>query len=143
MTTVSPEGEMVGMTVNSFSSLSLDPPLILWGIAYSATGYDSFQIGTPFAVNVMADGQEDLALRFAKSSGDKFRDVKVHSGLHDVPLIDGCVAYLECVTDARHPGGDHDIIVGRVNRIFNIGRPPLLFHCGKFRILATSPSAAE
>ena len=130
-------GEWVGITVSSFNSLSLDPPLILWSIARESVSYGSYQVGSPFAVNVLSAGQEDLALGFARTGRDKFDTVPVHLGLNQVPLIDGCVVYLECETEARYPGGDHDIIVGRVKRIYNIGRAPLLFHIGELKPLGS------
>lgn len=140
MTTVTPAGENVGMTANSFNSLSLDPPLILWSLAKTATGYPYFQVGDPFAVNMISIDQEAVARQLARSSGDKFEGVKYHRGLDRVPLLVDCIAHLECLVDARHPGGDHEIIVGRVRRIFDIGRAPLLFHRGAFQALG-SPNA--
>lgn len=128
--------EWVGITVSSFNSLSLDPPLILWSIAKDSVSYNCYQVGSAFAVNVLSAEQEDLALRFARTGRDKFDGVPLHTGLDNVPLIDGCVVYLECRAEARYPGGDHDIIVGRVRRIFNIGRAPLLFHIGSLRGLS-------
>jgi flavin reductase (DIM6/NTAB) family NADH-FMN oxidoreductase RutF len=127
----------IGITVSSFNSLSLDPPLILWSLARESLSFASFQTGSPFAVNVFAADQEQLALQFAqpfmqRAGTAKFRDVPVHVGLDGVPLIQGCVVYFECLTEARYPGGDHEIIVGRVRRIFNVGKPPLLFHAGAF-----------
>jgi 3-hydroxy-9,10-secoandrosta-1,3,5(10)-triene-9,17-dione monooxygenase reductase component len=135
MTTLSPDRDPVGITASSFNSLSLDPPLILWSIANSSTSFAYFQVGDAFAVNVLAEGQEALAMKFAKTGGDKFQDVAVHEGLSGVPLIDGSVVHFECTVDARHPGGDHDIIVGFVRRIYNIGKKPLLFHGGTLRTL--------
>jgi len=79
--------------------------------------------------------QESLAMQFAQAGGDKFAGVTLHEGLNGVPLISGCVVYFECVVEARYPGGDHDVIVGRVRRIFNIGKTPLLFHVGALRTL--------
>ena len=137
MTCLGPAGERIGVTVNSFSSLSLDPPLILWSLATGANSAASFKLGDPFAVNMLSVDQEAVALQFAKSAGDKFHGVALHTGLDGVPLVAGCVAYLECITDARYPGGDHEIIVGRVRRIFNVGRRPLLFHAGAFQTLAS------
>ncbi len=135
MTTTASDGELVGITVSSFNSLSLNPPLILWSIADTSTSYRNFNVGEAFAVNVLAEDQEDLAMSFAKAGADKFKSVNVLAGLDDVPLIDGCVVYFECSVDARYPGGDHDIIVGRVRRIFNIGKSPLVFHGGALRAL--------
>jgi flavin reductase (DIM6/NTAB) family NADH-FMN oxidoreductase RutF len=135
ITTLSASGEPIGMTVNSFSSLSLDPPLILWSVAKTATGFGNFQVGDYFAVNMISHDQQDLALKMAKSSGDKFQGLSYLRGLGGTPLLTDCVAHLECTVDARYPGGDHEIIIGRVQRLFNIGRAPLLFHRGKFHVL--------
>jgi 3-hydroxy-9,10-secoandrosta-1,3,5(10)-triene-9,17-dione monooxygenase reductase component len=133
MTALSPRGEPMGITVSSFNSLSLDPPLILWSIANATGSFAGFQVGEAFAVNVLAADQEHVAVKFAQAGGDKFAGVDVHAGLGGVPLIDGCVVYFECTVAARYPGGDHDIIVGRVRRTFNIGKKPLLFHGGALR----------
>lgn len=133
MTTVSPEGHRVGITASSFNSLSLDPPLILWSLARQAASFTAFQVGAAFAVNVLSAPQENLALQFARVGGGKFEGVALHPGLDEVPLISGCTVYFECLVEARYPGGDHDIIVGRVRRIFNVGKAPLLFHCGALR----------
>ena len=139
ITTIAPDGEQVGITVNSFNSLSLEPPLILWSIANSTPSFTCFQEDDPFVVNVLAADQEGLAMQFARTGSDtKFDGVKTHAGLRDVPIIDGCVAYLECEVDARHSGGDHDIIVGRVRRIFNLRKAPLLFHGGNFHKLISA-----
>ena len=135
MTTLSPTGEHVGMTVSSFNSLSLDPPLILWSIANYAISFGCFRVGDAFAVNVLSAEQENLAVKFSIASADKFESVELHDGLSGVPLLAHCVVYLECIVEARYPGGDHDIIVGRVRRIFNIGKSPLLFHGGSLRAL--------
>lgn len=135
ITTVSQAGEPVGITASSFNSLSLDPPLILWSIADITPSFDCFSKGEPFVVNVLAAEQEDLAMKFAQSGTDKFDGVSTRPGLRGIPMIDGCVAYLECEVDARHPGGDHDIIVGRVHRVFNLRKAPLLFHAGAFHSL--------
>ncbi len=135
VTTISPDNEWVGITANSFNSLSLDPPLILWSIARTTPSFDLFGTGDPFVVNVLSAEQEELAMQFAQSGADKFKNVKTHPGLRGIPIIDGCVAYLECDVEARHPGGDHDIIVGRVRRVFNLSKAPLLFHGGAFHSL--------
>jgi flavin reductase (DIM6/NTAB) family NADH-FMN oxidoreductase RutF len=133
MTTLTPKGEYVGLTVNSFNSLSLEPPLILWSIANTTPNFACFRLHDPFAVNVLSGDQEELARQMAQPSADKFTGVPVHEGRAGVPLLDGCIAYLECDVWARYPGGDHDIVVGNVQRIFNIGKAPLLFHGGAFR----------
>jgi flavin reductase (DIM6/NTAB) family NADH-FMN oxidoreductase RutF len=133
MTTLSPTTQRVGMTVNSFNSLSLDPPLILWSIARTTPAFGYFRLGDPFAVNVLSQDQEALARQMAQSTEDKFKGVSLHEGHRGVPLLDGCIAHLECDVWARYPGGDHDIVVGHVRRMFNFGKAPLLFHGGAFR----------
>lgn len=125
-------GAWAGITVNSFASLSLNPPLILWSVANTSTNFGCFQVGQPFAVNVLSVDQEAIARQFAQTAGDKFKDIAVHPGLDNVPLVAGAVAYFECLTEARYPGGDHEIVLGRVRRVFNVARRPLLFHGGKF-----------
>jgi flavin reductase (DIM6/NTAB) family NADH-FMN oxidoreductase RutF len=142
LTTLSAAGEPIGMTVNSFSSLSLDPPLILWSVAKTATGFGNFQVGEPFAVNMMSHDQQALSLQMAKSSGDKFQGVAYVRGMGGVPLLTDCVAHLECITEARYPGGDHEIVIGRVRRLFNIGGAPLLFYRGKFQLLQADVAAS-
>ncbi len=133
MTTLGQSAERVGMTVNSFNSLSLEPPLVLWSIAKTTPAFACFQMQDAFAVNVLSAEQEALARQMAQSGSHKFDGVDVRAGLGGVPLIEGCVVHLECNVWARYPGGDHDIIVGRVKQIFNTGKPPLLFHNGDFR----------
>jgi len=133
MTTLGQTSERVGMTVSSFNSLSLDPPLILWSIAKTTAAFGCFQLQDAFAVNVMSAEQEAWARQMAQSSADKFKGVAVTEGVLGVPLIEGCVAHMECHVWARYPGGDHDIIVGHVKRISSSGKSPLLFHAGVFR----------
>lgn len=133
ITTVDDGGAQLGVTCNSFTSVSLDPPLILWSIAKSSLSGPAFTDGKAFAVNVLEASQEDLAMRFAKTGADKFAGVSWHEGLEGVPLLGGCVAYMECRVDARYPGGDHEIIVGAVERYVNLALDPLLFHSGEFR----------
>ncbi len=140
MTTVSDSKIDLGLTVSSFNSLSLDPPLILWSIANGSIYYDHFRVKAPFIVNVLSEAQESLAVKFSRPGSDKFENIGIQRGLDGVPLLEGCVVYLECLTEARYPGGDHDIVVGRVRRIFNVGKAPLLFHDGSLRSLGENRS---
>lgn len=135
ITGVSPVGERFGITVTSFNSLSLDPPLILWSLGREGGSFACFQPESAFAVNVLAADQKVLAERFAQVGIPKFDGVPIHEGLDAVPLLGGAAAYFECEVDARYPGGDHDIIVGRVRRIFNLEKNPLLFYRSVLRPL--------
>jgi flavin reductase (DIM6/NTAB) family NADH-FMN oxidoreductase RutF len=135
MTGLAPNGERVGITVTSFNSLSLDPPLILWSLGRDGGSFSCFQVGAAFAVNVLAGDQRHLAERFASVGIPKFDGVETRLGHGKVPLIAGCTAYFECQVETRHPGGDHDIIVGRVRGLSNVGSDPLVFHKGVLRPL--------
>ena len=132
MTARAPGGIQVGVTANSFNTVSLDPPLILWSLALRAPSLPVFRSQEHFAVNILAADQRDLALRFARPSDDKFAGVPVRSGIGGVPLIEGAMAHVECQVAHLYPGGDHEIIVGRVLRMEGSDLPPLIFHCGKF-----------
>lgn len=128
----------VGLTVNSFSSVSLDPPLILWSLSKKAPSYGAFQRHDGFAVNVMSADAKDLALRFARPAPDKFAGVTWSSGFMGVPLLNDVVATFECRTDSRISKGDHEIYIGRVERFSRTDREPLVFHRGQFKILDDS-----
>lgn len=130
MTTVAPDGTPVGITVSSFNSLSLEPPLILWGLGRFGGSFHCFQTGTAFAVNVLCASHHEVARKLAQLGDGKFDGIELHPGLDAVPLITGSAAHFECTVEARYPGGDHDIVVGRVRRVFNSGGPPLLFFRG-------------
>ncbi len=136
ITTRTEDGEDVGITANSFTSVSLDPALILWSIALTSQNLDSFWPGSRFAVNVLSDAQEPLARHFARSGKDQFLSLETPTGmvrgLGQTPLLDGSLACFECVTDQLVPAGDHNLIIGRIERYFNGGGLPLAFHCGKF-----------
>lgn len=133
ITAVNDQDQPVGVTCNSFTSVSLDPPLILWSVASTSASADAFREGKAFAVNILAANQEEIAMRFARSSDAKFQGVAWHEGLEGAPLLEECVAYMECRVDTRYPGGDHVIILGSVEHYVNMERDPLLFHSGEFR----------
>jgi flavin reductase (DIM6/NTAB) family NADH-FMN oxidoreductase RutF len=91
-----------------------------------------YQQAQRFAVNILADDQIDISNRFAKSAPDRFNGVSYQAGIDGVPLIEGCIAYLECKLEATYPGGDHLLFVGRVERIQHTERPPLAFVGGHY-----------
>lgn len=135
ITTVGPDGRQYGLTANSFSSLSLDPPLILWSLRLNATTFPIFSTAESFAVNILAEDQVGVSQRFAKSGPDRFEGVPITVGNDGVPLIDGCVGQLECRREATYPGGDHVVFIGRVLRIRSSGRQPLALRSGKYMVV--------
>lgn len=135
VTTIDGNGKPWGVTANSFTSVSLDPPLILWNQALTATSYPVFSEQERFAINILAQSQVDLSQRFAKSGDDnKFEGVAVTAGLGDVPLIDDCCAVLECRKVATHAGGDHVVFIGQVERLRSNDESPLLFGDGQYMV---------
>jgi flavin reductase (DIM6/NTAB) family NADH-FMN oxidoreductase RutF len=130
-------GKPVGLTINSFNSVSLDPPLILWSISLNAPSLEAFRSHIGFAVNILAADQREICARFANPADDKFSGVDWHEGLNGVPVISGVVASFECETHARYPGGDHEIYLGRVNSFTSSEALPLVVWRGKL----TSPDA--
>ncbi|GAA4344080.1 hypothetical protein GCM10023165_26980 [Variovorax defluvii] len=135
ITTVGPDGRRYGMTANSFSSVSLDPPLILWSLRLNASSFPIYSTADHFVVNILAEDQIGVSQRFAKSSVDQFEGVSHTTSASGIPLIDGCVAQLECRREATYPGGDHVVFLGRVLRIRNHGRQPLAFRSGKYQVV--------
>jgi len=132
VTTKEPAGTYKGLTVNSFSSVSLDPPLVLWSLARNSANMPAFASAAHFAVNVLAADQESLSSHFAISGDDRFDGVPFDEGLGGAPLLAGCVARFQCETRHRHEGGDHLIFVGEVLAFDTDDRPALLFHKGVY-----------
>jgi flavin reductase (DIM6/NTAB) family NADH-FMN oxidoreductase RutF len=134
ITALGPAGERVGLTVNSFSSVSLDPPMVLWSLARSANCAPVFRDAEYFAINVLAADDAALSSHFAKPGADKFAAYaeRFSAGLGDVPLLEGAVANFECHSRYRKYGGDHIILIGVVERYRHSGLPPLLFHRGRY-----------
>lgn len=129
-------GELIGLTVSSFNSVSLDPPLILWSLSNSSPNLEAFRRASHYAVNVLAVNQQHISDRFAARGSDRFAGLALREGLHGVPLLQGCCSWFECINEAQHPGGDHLIFVGRVARFAQGDTPaPLVFHGGAYRKL--------
>ncbi|WFU45649.1 flavin reductase family protein (plasmid) [Bradyrhizobium sp. CB82] len=137
ITTADDEGRFHGVTANSFSSVSLDPPLVLWSQAVKSHSHPVFSGAERFAVNILAEDQIELSKRFAKSSHEKFSGVDVDIGDGGVPLLRDCSARLQCRVISRVPGGDHTIYVGEVLAIDHANRKPLAFGNGQY--LSTAP----
>lgn len=132
-------GGVAGMTVNSFSSVSLDPPLILWSIRTASSSAQVFRAAPTFAVNVLAANQTDIAHHFANSKRDRSADVDKVRTDAPVPLVHGAVAHLECTLDTEHLAGDHIILIGRVRRFHRYSGRPLLFVQGQYGIAEPHP----
>lgn len=125
-------GRDVGMTVSAFSSLSLEPPLILVCVDNDASMAPVLSSCEVFAVNILSEDQEPLSRRFASREGDRFDGVAYHRGQHDLALLDGALAQLECRVQARHPAGDHTILVGAVEATSVREGNPLLYYRGGY-----------
>lgn len=136
ITARSATGEPVGVTANSFSSVSLDPPLVLWSLAKTAHSLPVFQAAEFFAIHILAAGQEELSNRFASRGEDKFARLEVKQGLGDTPLLDDCSTRMQCKTVYQYEGGDHIIFVGEVVDLVNNQVPPLVFQAGKYSLAA-------
>lgn len=137
VTARAPSGAAIGMTISSFNSVSLEPPLILWSLSTNSESLDAFRQASHYAINVLSSAQRDLSDRFASRRGERFADLELRPGLGDAPLLAGCCAWFECANEIQYPGGDHLIFVGRVER-FAQGESvsPLIFHNGRYRQLA-------
>ena len=135
ITTRSRSGEAAGITVSSFSSLSLDPPLVLFCLGDASTGRAAFENAAGFAVHILGVGQQDVAARFARSGADKFAGLSTQEGLRGIPLLGGSLACLECRMTGVVRGGDHQIVMGEVERVQLGDGEPLLYHQGRYASL--------
>ena len=141
VTTRGVDGSDIGLTANSFSSVSLDPPMVLWSLAKTAGSLDAFRQNGHFAVHVLAADQVDLSSRFASRGVDRFAGIAVERGPGNVPLLDGCSARFECRTAFQYDGGDHVIFVGEVLNLTHSQRPPLVFHGGRYGMIIKREAA--
>lgn len=134
ITTTDSAGAPVGLTANSFSSLSLDPPLVLFCLDLNSSSFEAFHRNRHFVVNVLRDDQQELSSRFAKSGVDKWNDVGFETWVTGCPVLGDCIANLECEVDSVFEGGDHVIFVGKVVRLRyeNGDYRPLLFFRGRY-----------
>jgi 3-hydroxy-9,10-secoandrosta-1,3,5(10)-triene-9,17-dione monooxygenase reductase component len=133
ITTRGPKGELIGNTANSFNSVSLDPPLVLWSLSRNAYSFKAYLASDHFAVNVLREGQQDLSERFARSLGDKWQGIDYETWETGCPILPNALAIFECKTAYAYQGGDHVIFVGEVLKFDQdpAGRP-LLFWRGSY-----------
>ena len=127
-----PDGRYVGFTANSFSSASLSPPLVLWTLSHRSTSLAAFEAAERYAVNVLSASQVEFARRFSRPHVDRFASVPFRLGWSDAPLIDGCIAWLECRHHARHRAGDHVVFIGEVVTVERAHGRGLVFQHGHF-----------
>ena len=134
VTTTDNNGTPFGLTVNSFASVSLDPPLILWSIGKDSNSFDVFNISSHFAIHVLYSDQQQLSALFASKNEHKFNGMNWSRGNNGSPILDEYISCFECTTEFRYPGGDHVILVGRVSH-FDIKNDnnPLLYHKGEYK----------
>ena len=136
VTTRDMAGQPVGMTVNSFNSVSLEPALVLWSVGNESLGYDAFTRSDHFTVHVLKADQQHISNLFAGRGADKFGQVHWQPGPNQVPLLDDCAAYFHCRRAQCIEGGDHTILLGEVLEFSASGGEPLIFHRGRYRALA-------
>lgn len=126
-------GELVGLTANSFNSVSLSPPLVLWSLSQAAGSMPALSSGSHYAINILAADQKSLAEQFAGRRGGRWDGVEFIDGIGGAPLLKGAAATFECFNRSRYEEGDHVIFVGEVERCSHReGASPLLFHGGRF-----------
>ena len=135
MTSATETGQKVGVTANSFNSVSMDPALILWSIDKKSSSYDVFKQSTHFVVNILAADQIEVSNRFARPSDDKFAGLEYETGLGGAPVLLDTAARFQCETYNIVEGGDHWIILGRVVTFDDFGRSPLLYHQGAYSMV--------
>lgn len=143
VTAGTPDGRRIGITVNSFSSVSLDPPLILWSLARNAGSFQDFCSATHFAVNVLEGKQHHLSRQFSTPMPDKFSGVECAEGRAGCPLLAGAVAWFVCRKVRQYDGGDHVIFLGEVEDYKHQEGEPLVFHSGRYRLATRHPDIPE
>jgi flavin reductase (DIM6/NTAB) family NADH-FMN oxidoreductase RutF len=139
------DGQRVGVTANSFNTVSLEPPIVLWSLAIRSPNLENFRQAGRFVVNVLARSQVELSQRFSRPAPDKFAGVAHHEGLGGLPVLEGCVAAIECVTLNSHAVGDHVLFLGRVEAYTYADAEPLLFCNGQYletKALPALPAAS-
>ena len=132
ITTMDSSGSPFGLTANAFTSLSLDPPLVLVCIDKGVQCYPYFEESGLFAVNLLSENQEELSRRFATKGIEKFSGIQWRRGKQGVALLDGAIGHIECRIANRYDGGDHTIYVGEVVHTSASGGRPLIFFKGKY-----------
>jgi len=139
ITTRTPDGTNEGLTANSFSALSLDPPLVLWSLVNKSPSREGFLASGHFVINVLSSHQRHISNQFAAAAEDKFDGIDWHPGLGDCPILDDHLAVFECNIEKTVDGGDHLLFIGRVQRSDYREGNPLIFNGGKYCVTAELP----
>ncbi|TMM46985.1 flavin reductase family protein [Colwellia ponticola] len=139
ITATAPDGTPVGLTANSFNSVSLDPPMVLWSLAKTSLSVDAFNKTEHWNVHVLSQHQQDLSNKFAAKGKDKFKDINLEDGISSAPLIKDCSARFQCRNMVTHDGGDHLIFIGEVLGFDQQPLPPLVFQQGQYAMTARKP----
>ena len=135
VTANTPSGKHVGITANSFNSVSMQPPLVLWSLARNTYSFSAFEQAEHFIVNLLAYDQIELSNHFArKSEGDMFAGLSYTMGISAVPMLSDCAAYFQCRKKYMYDGGDHLIFVGEVLEFADTDRTCLIFHKGQYTV---------
>ena len=135
VTCLDAQGQAIGLTANSFNSLSLEPALVLWSLRQTSPSLAAFSRASHYAINVLGEAQVELSRRFASPQLDKFADGPWGAGVGGVPLLGACAATFECEALSHQTAGDHLLFIGRVLRFNESSVPPLLFQAGHYRML--------
>lgn len=137
VTAQAPDGQLIGLTINSFTSVSLEPPLVLWCLADTSPNLEAFRTCSHYVIHILAQDQEALSQHFATRQEDKFATIPWQPGLGGAPLLPDCCARFEVANSQQYPGGDHLILVGEVQS-FSAEEAvnPLLYYSGNYRTLA-------
>jgi flavin reductase (DIM6/NTAB) family NADH-FMN oxidoreductase RutF len=135
ITTLTKAAQLHGLTANAFTSVSLEPPLLLISVDKKAESWPAFEESRVFTVNILSDNQEGLSRKFAVSGGNKFEGVAYRIGANGAPILDGTLAYIECTLYAAYDGGDHSIYLGEIQQAEIHEGKPLVFYRGGYRAL--------
>lgn len=137
VTAIDPDGRPIGLTVNSFSAVSLDPALVLWCLDNGSHNLEAFRRASHHAINILSAHQQDLSNRFATWPADRFVGLPWRAGAGGAPVFPACCTVFEVANEAAHAGGDHTIFIGRIENFSETPElAPLLFHAGQYRKLA-------
>ncbi|MFC6284875.1 MULTISPECIES: flavin reductase family protein [Polaromonas] len=132
ITCLGPDGLPRGVTANSFSSVSLDPPMVLWSQRLNALSFPAYRDADRFVVNILAVDQIELSQRFSSPAPNRFDGVAFERGIGEIPVLIGCAATLQCARVAIYPGGDHAVFLGRVEYCEKNAKRPLAFSSGRY-----------